>query len=521
MHNTGQDKSLRVKRALISVFDKTGLDSLVRFLDSQGIKIISTGGTAKSVCAAGARATELSDLTGFPPILSGRVKTLHPLVHGGLLGIGDDRMHAGEMKTHGIEPFDLLIVNLYPFEDAALRGNRVECIENIDIGGPAMIRAAAKNHEYVCVVTDPSEYLLLTDELAAQDGCTSFAFRRRQAANAFARTASYDAAIADWMSRDLGDEHPTRTILAAELQKTLRYGENPHQLAALYRRTSDTGGIANAVQLQGGEPGYNNLTDADAALELTAEFNPEEFAACAIVKHGTPCGTAVAPSLERACQSAFDCDRLSAFGGIVACNRELDAATAAVISQTFVEVIVAPGASEGAREVLSSKPRTKLFACPLPDPSRETKLLKQVGGGLLVQDHDKVVPESSDLRTVTERQPTEAEIRDMLFAWKVAKHARSNAVVYAADGATVGIGSGQTSRVDAARMAARGMQVKRDMVAASDGFFPFQDGIEIAAASGATAIMQPGGSKRDGEVIAAADRLGIAMVFTGIRSFRH
>ncbi len=523
-----------LKRALISVSDKTGLIDLAKALAARQIALVSTGGTARALREAGLQVQDVADLTGYPEMMDGRVKTLHPAVHGGLLALREDEAHLGAMKAHGIAPIDLLVVNLYPFEETVARGAEyAEAVENIDIGGPAMIRAAAKNHAHVTVVTDPEDYIPLLSELDAQEGRTRLGFRQMQAQRAYARTAAYDAAVSTWMAGAIGADAPRGRVFAGKLAQTLRYGENPHQAAAFYRDGSDRPGVANAVQHQGKELSYNNINDTDAAFELVAEFLPADGPACAIIKHANPCGVARGATLAEAYSGAYDCDRTSAFGGLVALNSRLDLATAQAITEIFAEVVIAPGADEDAIAHFAAKKNLRLLTTKgLADPSAPGLAWRQVAGGFLVQDRDNGGVRADDLRVVTKRAPTDAETADLLFAWKVAKHVKSNAIVYARDQATVGVGAGQMSRVDSSRIAA---QKSRDMaealgldapltqgsVVASDAFFPFADGLMAAAEAGATAIIQPGGSMRDGDVIAAADAAGLAMVFTGQRHFRH
>ncbi|WP_071797840.1 bifunctional phosphoribosylaminoimidazolecarboxamide formyltransferase/IMP cyclohydrolase [Natronohydrobacter thiooxidans] len=523
-----------LRRALLSVSDKTGLIDLAKALAARKVELVSTGGTARALREAGLRVQDVSDLTGFPEMMDGRVKTLHPGVHGGLLALRDDEAHMGAMQAHEIKAIDLLVVNLYPFEATVARGaDYAEAIENIDIGGPAMIRAAAKNHAFVTVVTDPEDYLPLLSELDAQDGKTRLAFRQRQAQRAYARTAAYDAAVSTWMAGAISEAAPRRRAFAGTIAQTLRYGENPHQAAAFYRDGSDRPGVATATQHQGKELSYNNINDTDAAFELVSEFLPSDGPACAIIKHANPCGVARGATLAEAYQRAYDCDRTSAFGGIIAVNGPLDLETAQAITEIFTEVVIAPGATHDAIAHFQSKKNLRLLTTPgLANPASRGLAFKQVSGGFLVQDRDNGMITADDLRVVTKRAPTEAELADLLFAWKVAKHVKSNAIVYVKDGATVGVGAGQMSRIDSTRIAA---QKARDMaevlelsapltqgsVVASDAFFPFSDGLLAAAEAGATAIIQPGGSMRDDEVIAAADAAGLAMVFTGQRHFRH
>ncbi len=520
---------LKIKRALISVSDKTGLVDFARFLASHGVALVSTGGSAKALSAAGLPVTEVSTLTGFPEIMDGRVKTLHPLIHGGLLARRDDAGHRAAMDAHGIQEIDLLVSNLYPFEATLASGaSERACIENIDVGGPAMIRAAAKNHEFVAVLTSPADYALVRVEMTARNGALGLGLRKRLAAAAFARTAAYDAAIAAWMSRE--QSLAPRLALAGERRQMLRYGENPHQQAAFYLTAETRPGVASARQLQGKELSYNNLNDTDAAYEAVAEFDRP---AVVIVKHANPCGVALGRDLAAAYRRALACDPVSAFGGIVALNRPLDVAAAAAIAEVFAEVVIAPGVESAARDLLAGKKNLRLLeAGGLPDPAAPGLTIKSLAGGFLAQDRDNGRVRAADLKVVTRRRPSAKEVADLLFAFAVAKHVKSNAIVYAKDEATVGIGAGQMSRVDSARIAAwkakeageaagESEMRTRGSVVASDAFFPFADGLLAAAAAGATAVIQPGGSLRDNEVIAAADEARLAMVFTGIRHFRH
>ncbi|MHA7875648.1 bifunctional phosphoribosylaminoimidazolecarboxamide formyltransferase/IMP cyclohydrolase [Roseivivax sp.] len=523
-----------VRRALLSVSDKTGLIELAQALDARGVELVSTGGTARAMREAGLTVRDVSELTGFPEMMDGRVKTLHPAVHGGLLALRDEASHTEAMEEHGIAAIDLLVVNLYPFEETVAKGaDYAEAIENIDIGGPAMIRAAAKNHGFVNVVVDTEDYPALLEELKANGGQTSYSFRQRLALTAYARTGAYDAAVSGWMAKALGESAPRRRVVAGKLAQTLRYGENPHQSAAFYTDGSAASGVATARQHQGKELSYNNINDTDAAFELVSEFAPEDGPACAIIKHANPCGVARGTSLKDAYARAFDCDRTSAFGGIVALNQPLDGETARAIAEIFTEVVIAPGADEAAREVFAAKKNLRLLTTDgLSDPEAAGLTLRQVAGGFLVQDRDNGRLGEWELKCVTKRQPTADEMRDMLFAWQVAKHVKSNAIVYVKDGATVGVGAGQMSRVDSTRIAARKSQdmaealglsapLTQGSVVASDAFFPFPDGLLSAAEAGATAVIQPGGSMRDDKVIEAADEAGLAMVFTGMRHFRH
>ena len=521
-----------VRRALISVSDKTGILDFARALHDLGIELVSTGGTAQAIRDAALPVRDISDLTGLPEMMDGRVKTLHPNVHGGLLAVRDAAEHRQAMESHGIAEIDLLCVNLYPFEATVARGAGYdEAVENIDIGGPAMIRAAAKNHAYVSVVVDPADYEPLLAELK-QDRGTSFALRKRLAQKAYARTAAYDAAISNWMAGEIGEEVPRWRAFGGTLVQPLRYGENPHQSAAFYATGEARPGIATARQMQGKELSYNNLNDTDAAFELVAEFDRAE-PAVAIIKHANPCGVATGASVVEAYRKALACDPVSAFGGIIAVNQKLDAATAEEISKIFTEVIIAPEADEEALALLAAKKNLRLLiAGGLPDPAAPGMTARTVAGGLLVQSRDAGRIAAADLKVVTKRAPSAQELADMEFAFRVAKHVKSNAIVYAKEGATVGIGAGQMSRVDSARIAARKALDAAEAanapqpatigsVVASDAFFPFADGLLSAAEAGATAVIQPGGSVRDDEVIAAADEKGLAMVFTGMRHFRH
>ncbi|UXU75827.1 MULTISPECIES: bifunctional phosphoribosylaminoimidazolecarboxamide formyltransferase/IMP cyclohydrolase [unclassified Paracoccus (in: a-proteobacteria)] len=523
-----------LKRALISVSDKTGLVDFARALAARGVEILSTGGTARSLREAGLSVIDVAEVTGFPEMMDGRVKTLHPAVHGGLLALRDNQEHMAAAQAHGIGLIDLLVVNLYPFEATVAKGaDHDDCIENIDIGGPAMIRAAAKNHAFVTVVVDVQDYAAVLAELDANDDRTSLAFRQRQAQIAYARTAAYDAAVSNWLAQAIGDQAPRRRSFAGELAQTLRYGENPHQSAAFYTDGSNRPGVATARQWQGKELSYNNINDTDAAFELVAEFDPADGPAVAIIKHANPCGVARGATALEAYRRAFDCDRTSAFGGIIALNGVLDGETARAITDIFTEVVIAPDATDEAREVFAAKKNLRLLTTGgLPDPRAPGLAFRQVAGGFLVQGRDNGVIQPAELRVVTQRQPDAGEMQDLLFAWTVAKHVKSNAIVYARDLATVGIGAGQMSRVDSTRIGKRKSEDMAEALGlpqalsigasvASDAFFPFADGIEALAAAGARAVIQPGGSMRDAEVIAAADRLGLAMVFTGQRHFRH
>jgi phosphoribosylaminoimidazolecarboxamide formyltransferase/IMP cyclohydrolase len=528
------DHPRRVTRALLSVSDKTGLIEFAKALSGHGIELVSTGGTAKAIAAAGLQVKDVSELTGFPEMMDGRVKTLHPKVHGGLLAIRDNAEHAKAMKDHGIAAIDLLVVNLYPFEATVEKGAGFEdCIENIDIGGPAMIRAAAKNHDDVAVVVEPEDYQAVLDELAANAGATTMTLRRRLAAKAYARTAAYDAAISNWFAVQLKTDAPDYRAVGGRLVQALRYGENPHQHAAFYRTPDHRAGVATARQVQGKELSYNNINDTDAAYECLAEFDAKRTAACVIVKHANPCGVAEGSNLVDAYRKALACDSTSAFGGIVALNRTLDAEAARIITEIFTEVIIAPDATDEAIAIVSARKNLRLLlAGALPDPRAGGLTAKTVAGGLLVQSRDNAVVDDMTLKVATKRAPTDAELRDLKFAFRVAKHVKSNTIVYAKDLATVGIGAGQMSRIDSARIAARKAQdaaaelklaapMTKGSVVASDAFFPFADGLLVAIEAGATAVIQPGGSVRDDEVIKAADDAGIAMVMTGVRHFRH
>jgi phosphoribosylaminoimidazolecarboxamide formyltransferase / IMP cyclohydrolase len=523
----------RISRALLSVSDKTGLVELARALAGFGVELVSTGGTARSLGEAGLKVRDVADLTGFPEMMDGRVKTLHPGVHGGLLAIRDNADHLRAMKEHGIAPIDLLVVNLYPFEATVAGGGSFDdCIENIDIGGPAMIRAAAKNGD-VAVVVEPADYATLLAELKAHDGATTLALRRRLAAKAYGRTGAYDAAIANWYAGEIKDASPDFRAFGGRLITALRYGENPHQVAALYRTADARPGVVSVRQVQGKELSYNNINDTDAAYECVAEFDSARTAACVIVKHANPCGVAEGASLVDAYRKALACDPVSAFGGVVAVNRPLDAEAARAMTEIFTEVIIAPAAGEDALAIVAAKKNLRLLlAGGIPDPRAAGIAVKSVAGGLLVQSRDNAVIDDMRLTTATKRAPTAAELADLRFAFRVAKHVKSNAIVYAKGLATVGIGAGQMSRVDSARIAARKAEdaareagfaepLTRGSVVASDAFFPFADGLLVAIEAGATAVIQPGGSVRDNEVIKAADDHGVAMVFTGTRHFRH
>jgi phosphoribosylaminoimidazolecarboxamide formyltransferase/IMP cyclohydrolase len=524
----------RIRRALISVSDKTGLVDFARALAAQGVEILSTGGTAKALEEAGIAVRDVAEHTGFPEMMYGRLKTLHPKVHGGLLAIRGNAEHDRAADAHGIAPIDLLVVNLYPFEATAAKGAAYEeCVENIDIGGPAMIRAAAKNHAAVTVVVEPEDYARVLADMAAHGGGTTLSLRKALAARAYARTAAYDAAIGNWFSNAIGEQSPSRRSFAGSLVQELRYGENPHQRAAFYATGERRPGVATAVQHQGKDLSYNNLGDADAAIELVAEFDPKVSPAVAIIKHANPCGVGLGRTLSEAYAKALRCDPISASGGIIALNGPIDAATAREITGIFTEIVIAPDATSQAKAIFAAKKNLRLLTTGgLPDPRGQGLTFRSLAGGFLVQSRDNAVVEDLTLRVVTKRQPTPQELADLEFAFRVAKHVKSNAIVYAKDGATVGIGAGQMSRVDSARIGAlksadaakaagAAEPLTRGSVVASDAFFPFADGLLAAAEAGATAVIQPGGSMRDQEVIAAADAKGLAMVFTGVRHFRH
>ena len=515
-----------VRRALISVSDKTGLVEAARTLAALGVELISTGGTRKAIADAGVAVKDISELTGFPEMMDGRVKTLHPVVHGGLLGVRDAPDHKAAMEAHGIGAIDLVYVNLYPFVQTVASGADFDtCIENIDIGGPAMVRSAAKNHGYVAVCTEIADMTEVLAELMT-GGATTLALRRTLAARAYARTAEYDASIASWFAGELGDPAPRRKAFAGELVQTMRYGENPHQSAAFYRFPNPRTGVATARQLQGKELSYNNINDTDAAFELIAEFDPADGPACAIIKHANPCGVATGESLREAYDRALACDPTSAFGGIIALNQRLDADTAGEILKLLTEVVIAPQADDEAIALFRKKKNIRLLVTGgLPDPLATGATFRSVAGGFLVQSRDNARLSSANLKVVTKRAPTEAEVADMLFAFTIAKHVKSNAIVYARAGQTLGVGAGQMNRKDSARIAAlRAADFGLDLTGsacASEAFFPFPDGLIQAADAGCTAVIQPGGSIGDQAVIDAADQRGLAMVFTGVRVFRH
>ena len=524
--------SPKIRRALISVSDKQGLTELGKALSEAGVELLSTGGTASALKAAGLKVKDVAEHTGFPEMMDGRLKTLHPKVHGGLLAVRGNPEHDKAAQEHGIGPIDLLIVNLYPFEQTVAKGAAYDvCVENIDIGGPAMIRAAAKNHASVTVVVDPADYEKLLGEMKQHAGATCPKFRRKMAQKAYARTAAYDAAISNWLGAVIdspdnkAEGFPRTFTVQFTKSQEMRYGENPHQKAAFYvaRGPGVDASVSTARQLQGKELSYNNIADTDAALECVKEFNDQP--ACVIVKHANPCGVAQSDSLLAAYDRAFITDPESAFGGIIAFNRELDAQTANVIlEKQFVEVIIAPSVAPGVEEAVAAKKNVRLLVCGnWPEKATPRLDFKRVTGGLLVQDADLALYDK--LEVVTKRKPTEQEMADLLFAWKITKFVKSNAIVYAKDRATIGVGAGQMSRVNSSRIAVikagmAGLDVKGSVVA-SDAFFPFADGLLAAAEAGATAIIQPGGSMRDDEVIKAADEKNLAMVFTGMRHFRH
>ncbi len=529
------ENEVKVKRALLSVSDKAGILALGEALAARGVELLSTGGTAKALRDAGLTVKDVSDHTGFPEMMDGRVKTLHPKIHGGLLAVRDNAEHAKAMADHDIGAIDLVVVNLYPFVETVAKGaGRDEIVENIDIGGPSMVRSAAKNHDYVTILTDANDYAALLEELEKSDGGTSRDFRRAMAAKAFAATAAYDGMIAEWFAGvDQGETFPASRSKPTRRVSMLRYGENPHQQAALYVPYGAAArGIAQAVQVQGKALSYNNYNDADAALELVSEFR-DGPPTCVIVKHANPCGVATADSLIAAYRAALECDSVSAFGGIVAVNRPLDGPTAEAISEIFTEVVAAPDANDDAKAVFAKKKNLRLLLTgDLPDPARGGLTTKIIAGGALVQERDNGRISQDMLKTVTKRAPTDRELADCLFAWTIAKHVKSNAIVYAKDGVTAGIGAGQMNRRDSARIAAMKAAEAAETygwpqpktagaAVASDAFFPFADGLLAAAAAGATAVIQPGGSIRDDEVIAAADDAGLAMLFTGMRHFRH
>ncbi|MEM8650957.1 MAG: bifunctional phosphoribosylaminoimidazolecarboxamide formyltransferase/IMP cyclohydrolase [Pseudomonadota bacterium] len=523
-----------VRTALISVSDKTGIVEFAKTLSDLGVRLISTGGTSKAIADAGIPVEDVSSVTGFPEIMDGRVKTLHPNIHGGLLAVRTDAEHKSAMEDQSIGPIDLAVINLYPFEETIQKGADYDTsVENIDIGGPAMIRAAAKNHGFVTILTDPADYQEVLDSLKENNNKTSLDLRKRLAHKAFAKTAAYDAAISNWFAEQVSSEMPLQRSLAGKLVSEMRYGENPHQQAGFYKTAELRNGVATATQIQGKQLSYNNINDTDAAFELVSEFKPEDGPAVAIIKHANPCGVARGSSISDAYLKALACDPVSAFGGIIALNQTLDGQAAKSIVEIFTEVIIAPEADDEAMEILAAKKNLRLLVTGgLADPKSKGLAIKTVAGGLLVQNRDNRVIDDLDLNVVTKIAPTDAQLADMRFAFQVAKHVKSNAIVYAKDLATVGIGAGQMSRVDSSRIAARkaidaaenaGVDEPLTVgsAVASDAFFPFADGLLSAVEAGATSVIQPGGSMRDDEVIAAADDAGISMVFTGTRHFRH
>jgi phosphoribosylaminoimidazolecarboxamide formyltransferase/IMP cyclohydrolase len=520
-----------IQRALLSVSDKTGMVRFAAALVARGVALISTGGTARTLAAAGLPVTEVATVTGFPEMLDGRVKTLHPAIYAGLLARRDRAEDLAVLAERGIAPIDLVVCNLYPFAQTVASGaDAADCIESIDIGGVALIRAAAKNHGAVTVVTDFGDYEPVLAEIAARSGAVGAAMRRALARKGYALTSAYDAAVAEWMAREAGVLFPETTVIAGRLAQQLRYGENPHQAAAFYLTGIERLGVATARQLQGKELSYNNYSDADAAFELVADFAPP---AVAIVKHANPCGVAIGETLREAWDKALACDPVSAYGGVVALNRSLDAATAEAIGRRFIEVVIAPDVTKEAAAILVRRTTLRLLVTGgVPDPAAAGKLIRSVSGGILVQGRDRLSIGRDAMRTVTRRAPSGAEISDLLFADKIVKHVKSNAIVFARGGATVGVGAGQMNRIDSVRIAAaRAAAIGRaaglpqpptvGSVLASDAYFPFADGVEAAIEAGVTAIIQPGGSIRDADVTAAADAAGIAMVFTGVRHFRH
>ena len=527
-------QAVKIKRALVSASDKTGIEDFVRKLESYGVEILSTGGTAKSLKDAGIKVTDVSDHTGFPEIMDGRVKTLHPTIHGGILARRSDENHVDAMSANNIEEIDMVVVNLYPFVETVQSGQDFgNCIENIDIGGPAMIRAAAKNHEFVTIITDPQDYEKVLTDMDKNDGAVTYKTRKQLALTAFSLTATYDSNISSWFVSQMGQNfgHPRRISFSGSLKQTLRYGENPHQTAALYTvDDSVRPGAASATQIQGKELSYNNLNDTDAAFELVSEFDAPTVA---IIKHANPCGVASDDDLLEAYNRAFSCDPVSAFGGIIALNRTLTADVAEAILQKFCEVIIAPEIDPAALDILASKKNVRVLTTGgMPDRGQKRRMVTRIAGGLLVQDSDNGHITEDELKVVTDREPTKDELNDLLFAFYVAKHVKSNAIVYAKDAATVGIGAGQMSRLDSSRIAARkaidaaeamgiDTPLTKGSVVASDAFFPFADGLISAAEAGVTAVIQPGGSIRDEEVIEAANERGLAMVYTGMRHFRH
>ena len=520
-----------IRRALFSLSDKTGLLEFAKFLHQSGVELISTGGTAKALKSEGLPVKEVAEVTGFPEMLDGRVKTLHPTIHGGILGVRGNAEHEKTMADHKIGPIDLIVVNLYPFEQTVAAGaDFATCIENIDIGGPAMIRSAAKNHAGVTVVVDPVDYGVVIADMKINGGAVTDITRKQLAARAYARTAAYDAAISTWFAAQLGEEFPRWLSFGGTLKQTLRYGENPHQSAALYVTGDTRVGVASALQVQGKELSYNNINDTDAAYELVAEF---EGPACAIIQHANPCGVALGTDCLDAYTKALVCDPVSAFGGIIALNRPIDGRTAAKITELFTEVVIAPGADDEAKALFAKKKNLRLLITNgLPDPAAPGRTVRNVAGGYLVQGRDNGRVTKADLKVVTKVKPTPQQMDDLLLAFTICKHVKSNAIVYVKDGATVGVGAGQMSRIDSARVAhskskdaaqalGQSEALTVGSVVASDAFFPFPDGLLVTASAGAVAVIQPGGSVKDDEVIKAADEKCLAMVFTGMRHFRH
>ena len=519
---------IKIKTALISVSDKSGLDKVVQSLKDHNIKIVSTGGTAKSIAAMGVDVTDVSSLTNFPEMMDGRVKTLHPNVHGGLLSKRDDMNHVQSQKEHDIEDIDLIIVNLYPFEETIKsQENEEVCIENIDIGGPAMLRSAAKNHKFVTVITDTNDYDGLINEMQKNNGSTTLEYRKQLAAKTFSTTAYYDSLISNWFYLS-SDEEAEKFSTAGKLSSKLRYGENPHQSANLYKSSMQHSGIPYATLLQGKELSYNNINDADAALQLIKEFD-KATPTVAIIKHANPCGVASGITLHEAYTKAFSCDTTSAFGGIIALNQPIDKESATEIIKIFTEVIIAPGITDEAKEIFKTKNNLRVLILTSLHTKNASQNYKSIEGGILVQSNDSKETSKSDLKVVTQKKPSESQIEDMLFAFKVCKHVKSNAIIYVKNKKTIGIGAGQMSRVDSAKIASqKNSEMEdteenslKDSVVASDAFFPFPDGLLVTISSGATAVVQPGGSVKDEEVIEAADKAGISMVFTAIRHFRH
>ena len=519
---------IKIKTALISVSDKSGLEKVVQSLKEHDIKIISTGGTARSIAGLGAEVTDISSLTNFPEMMDGRVKTLHPNVHGGLLSKRDDKNHVRSQEEHGIEDIDLIIVNLYPFEETIKSEENEEiCIENIDIGGPAMLRSAAKNHKFVTVITDANDYDELIDEMQKNKGSTTLEFRKKLAAKTFSTTAYYDSLISNWFYRSRNEEIE-KFSAAGKLSSTLRYGENPHQSASLYKSSMQHSGIPQATLLQGKELSYNNINDADSALQIIKEFD-KATPTVAIIKHANPCGVASGSTLHEAYTKAFSCDTTSAFGGIIALNQTIDKNSAEEIVKIFTEVIIAPGITDEAKAIFKTKNNLRVLILASLHENDNSRNFKSIEGGILIQSNDFKKTTKSDLKVVTEKKPSDSEVEDMLFAFKVCKHVKSNAIIYVKNKKTIGIGAGQMSRIDSAKIASqKNSEMEKsdensleNSVVASDAFFPFADGLLVTVSYGAKAVIQPGGSMKDEEVIAAANEAGISMVFTGKRHFRH